>query len=54
MREFLQFVITGVVVGAIMGRVLSLVSGNWYVIVGVSTLGMLIGITLGIVHRNDP
>jgi hypothetical protein len=32
----------------------SLGSGNYYVTLAVGVLGMLIGVILGIVHRNDP
>jgi hypothetical protein len=36
------------------GGVLSLGSGNYYVTLAVGLLGLLIGVILGIVHRNDP
>jgi len=48
-----QFVLTGLIAGAILGWLLSLVSGNWWVIVGVAVVGTVIGTILGIVHRND-
>jgi len=54
MRKFFQFVLTGLVAGAILGWLISLVSGDWYVTVGVSAVGLAIGIVLGIVHRTYP
>jgi hypothetical protein len=53
MRTFLKFVATGMVVGLAAGLLLSLVSGNIFVVEFVGTLGLLVGIVLGIVHRND-
>jgi hypothetical protein len=54
MKKVLQFLLTGLVVGTILGWLLSLVSGNVYVVIGVGTIGMVVGLVLGIVHRNDP
>jgi hypothetical protein len=54
MRKFLQFTLTGFVAGVLLGWLLSLLSGNWYVVIGIGGLGTVIGIVLGIVHRNDP
>jgi hypothetical protein len=42
------------VIGLLMGWLLSLVSGNVYVIVIIGALVTVVGIVLGIVHRNDP
>ena len=53
-RTILRFTITGIVCGLLIGWMLSLVSGNYYVILGVGLLGLLVGVILGIVHRNDP
>jgi hypothetical protein len=50
----LRFTITGMVIGLLMGWLLSLVSGNVYVIVIIGALVTVVGIALGIVHRNDP
>jgi hypothetical protein len=53
-RTVLRFTVTGIVCGLVIGWLLSLVSGNYYVTLAVGLLGLLIGIILGIVHRNDP
>jgi hypothetical protein len=53
-KNILKFTGTGVVAGLVMGGVLSLVSGNIFVVFFVGTLGLLVGLILGIVHRNDP
>ncbi|HTE91662.1 MAG TPA: hypothetical protein VK639_22120 [Terriglobales bacterium] len=53
-RTVLRFTVTGIVCGLVIGWLLSLVSGNYYVTLAVGLLGMLIGVILGIVHRNDP
>jgi uncharacterized transporter YbjL len=53
-RNILKFTVTGLVAGVAMGWLLSLVSGNYFVTLGVTTLGLLVGLVLGIVHRNDP
>jgi hypothetical protein len=42
------------VLGLVLGWLLSLVSGNVFVIIGVGTLGAIVGVVLGVVHRNDP
>ena len=54
MGKFLQFTFAGLMAGAVLGWLLSLVSGNWYVMIGVGVLGTAIGIVLGVVHRKDP
>ncbi len=53
MRPFLKFTITGIVVGLLMGWGLSLVSGNIFVLLFIGSIGTVIGLILGIVHRND-
>jgi hypothetical protein len=53
-KNILKFTATGVVAGLLMGWLLSLVSGNMFVVFFVGTLGLLVGVILGIVHRNDP
>ena len=52
-KNILKFTVTGIVAGAVMGWLLSLVSGNYFVTLGVATLGLFVGVILGIVHRND-
>lgn len=53
-RTVLKFTVTGIVVGLLMGWFLSLVSGNIFVVLFIGSLGTLVGVILGIVHRNDP
>ena len=53
-RTVLRFTVIGIVRGLAFGWLLSLVSGNYYVTLAVGLLGLLIGVILGIVHRNDP
>ena len=53
-KNILKFTATGLVAGMVMGWLLSLVSGNIFVVWGVGTLGLVVGGVLGIVHRNDP
>ena len=53
-KNILKFIVTGVVVGVLIGWLLSLVSGNYFVTLGVATIGLFVGVILGIVHRNDP
>jgi hypothetical protein len=50
----LRFTVTGIVLGLLMGWLLSLVSGDIVVVLLVGSLGTLVGVILGIVHRNDP
>jgi hypothetical protein len=52
-KNILKFAATGVVAGVLLGWLLSLVSGNIFVVLMVGTLGLLVGGILGIVHRND-
>jgi hypothetical protein len=54
MKNVFKFTATGLVVGVALGWLLSLVSGNIFVIVGMAALGFLVGVILGIVHRYDP
>lgn len=54
LRTVLRFTITGMVIGLLMGWLLSLVSGNVFVILMIGSLVTVVGIVLGIVHRNDP
>jgi F0F1-type ATP synthase assembly protein I len=53
-KNVLKFSVTGVVEGIVVGWLLSLVSGNIFVVLMIGTLGLLIGVILGIVRRNDP
>ena len=53
-RTVLRFTITGMVIGLLMGGLLSLVSGNPFVILMIGSIVTVVGIVLGIVHRNDP
>lgn len=53
-RTVLKFTATGIVVGGVIGWLLSLVSGNIYVVVLFGSVGILVGLFLGFVHRNDP
>ena len=53
-KNILKFTVTGVLAGLLMGWFLSLVSGNVFVVISVGTLGLLVGLILGIVHRSDP
>jgi hypothetical protein len=54
MSKFWQFTLIGLALGIVLGWLLSLVSGNNFVIIGVGTLGTIVGLVLGTVHRNDP
>jgi hypothetical protein len=53
-KNILKFTITGIVVGVVLGCLLSLGSGNIFVVFGVATIGLFVGVVLGVVHRNDP
>ena len=53
-KNILKFTATGLVAGVVQGWLLSLVSGNIFVVFGVATLGLVVGLILGMVHRNDP
>jgi hypothetical protein len=52
-KNILKFTATGLVAGVVLGGLLSLGSGNYFVTLGVTTLGLFVGVILGIVHRND-
>jgi hypothetical protein len=52
-RNILRFTATGLVAGVGLGWLLSLPSGNYFVTLGVTVLGLFVGVILGIVHRND-
>jgi len=53
-RTVLRFTVTGTIIGLLMGWLLSLVSGNIFVVLLIGSLVTLVGFILGIVHRNDP
>jgi hypothetical protein len=53
-KNILKFTATGLVAGMVMGWLLSLVSGNIFVVFFVATIGLFVGVILGMVHRNDP
>ncbi len=53
-RTVLRFTVTGIVLGLLIGWLLSLVSGNIFVVLLIGSVGMLVGIILGFIHRNDP
>jgi len=53
-KKFWQFTLVGLGEGLLLGWLLSLVSGNIFVTIGVGAVGTIVGIILGIVHRNDP
>ena len=52
-KNILKFTATGLVAGVALGWLLSLGSENYFVTLGVATLGLFVGVILGIVHRND-
>ena len=54
MKKFWQFTLIGLVEGVIVGWLLSLVSGNFYIILGGGALGTVVGTVLGVIHRKDP
>jgi len=53
LKTVLKFTITGTVIGLLMGGLLSLVSGNVFVILFIGSLVTVVGLVLGIIHRND-
>jgi len=53
LKTVLKFTITGTVIGLLMGGLFSLVSGNVFVILFVGSLVTVVGLILGIIHRND-
>ena len=52
-KNILKFTATGLVAGVVLGWLLCLGSGNYFVTLGLTTLGLFVGLILGIVHRND-
>jgi hypothetical protein len=54
MRTFWKFAITGVIAGLLFGWLLSLVSGDVFVVFFVGILGLLVGIILGLANWNAP
>ena len=52
-KNILKFTVTGILAGVLLGWLLSLVSGDIFVVFFVATLGLFVGVILGIVHRND-
>jgi len=53
-RKFWEFTLVGFAVGAVLGWLLSLVSGNIFVTIMIGGVGTAVGIILGIIHRSDP
>jgi hypothetical protein len=53
-ENILKFIVTGIAAEALFGRLLSLVSGNIFVVWMIGIVGLIVGVILGIVHRNDP
>jgi hypothetical protein len=53
MNAFWRYTLTGIVAGVVLGGLLSLVSGNYLVVVFVGLMGTVVGIVLGVVHRYD-
>jgi hypothetical protein len=52
-RTVLRFTVVGVVVGLAEGWLISLVSGNIFIVLSGGALGTLVGLILGVIHRND-
>ena len=52
--NILKFSATGLLAGLALGWLLSLVSGNIFVMLGVAALGFFVRVILGIAHPNDP
>lgn len=48
-RKVLEFTLVGLALGIALGWLLSLVSGNYFVIIGVGALGIIVGIVLGVI-----
>jgi len=53
-RTVLRFIAVGMFVGLIMGWLVSLVSGNFFVILLFGSIGLLVGVTLGFIYKKDP
>lgn len=52
-QTILRFTVTGMLLGLLMGWLFSLVSGNLFIVLFGGSVGTLVGMILGIVHRND-
>jgi len=52
-RTVLRFIAVGMFVGLIMGWLVSLVSGNFFVILLFGSIGLLVGVTLGFIYKKD-
>jgi uncharacterized transporter YbjL len=52
-EKFWQFTLIGLFLGIAVGLLLSVVSRNFYVAIGVGSVGLIAGVVLGIIHRND-
>ena len=52
-RTVLRFTVVGIVVGLVLGWLISLVSGNIFIVLAGGALGTLVGLVLGVIHRND-
>ena len=53
-QTVLKFTVTGAVISFLIGWLLSLVSGNIFVVVFFGALGTLVSVIVGVIHRNDP
>ena len=53
MKKFLEFTLVGGLIGLIMGGLLSLGSGNIFVLIMVAVMVTAVGAVLGVIHRND-
>jgi membrane associated rhomboid family serine protease len=53
-RKFWEFTLVCLALGIVFGWLLSLVSGDLFVVIFIGSLGAVVGIILGIIHRNDP
>jgi hypothetical protein len=51
-NSFLRYTFVGLVSGLIFGCLISLVSGDLRIIPTIGGLGLVIGVILGIIHRN--
>ena len=53
-RTVLRVTVTGIVVGLLIGWLASLPSGNPFVVLLGGSVGTLVGVVTGFIHRNDP
>jgi hypothetical protein len=51
--NFWEYTLVGIIVGLVAGWALSLFSGNIFVVFLVGSMGTVVGVVLGIVHRNN-